>query len=140
MIQHTQLFFQNPLNVSVQIGDFVYYARTVNAPQSGNGTQFQINNNDMHEVGQIVDILSNPTTLTGFVSNNSIICRFDCTSPTGDCLDHLPGVDDLIMFSKDNAANMTSILGYYAEVEMVNDSSEKAKLFAVSTDVTESSK
>ena len=73
MIQHTQLFFQNPLNVSVQIGDFVYYARTVNAPQSGNGTQFQINNNDMHEVGQIVDILSNPTTLTGFVSNNSII-------------------------------------------------------------------
>ena len=160
VLHHTQLFFQNPLNVSVQEGDFVYFAKTQNASQSGTGTQFQINNNNMNEVGEIVYIFSTPTYVTnhpavydpvtnlittpayttGIASNNSIVCKFYCDDPATDCLDWLPDVDDLIMFSKDNAANMTSILGYYAEVEMVNDSNEKAKLFAVSADATESSK
>lgn len=142
MIQHTQLFFQHPLNVSVQVGDFVYFARTQLASQSSGGAEFKINNNDMNEVGMIVDILRNPTIQQNYISNNSIICAFDCldAGANGDCLDHLPEINDFIMFSKDNAANMTSILGYYAEVEMINDSTEKAKLFAVSTDVSESSK
>ena len=141
MIQHTQLFFKHPLNVSVQVGDFAYFARTGNAPQSLThpGTQFQINNNDMHEIGEIIHIFSNPTTFP-LASNNSIVCKFNCNHPAGDCLNHLPAIDDFIMFSKDNVANMTSILGYYAEVEMVNDSTDKAKLFAVSADIIESSK
>ena len=128
-IHHTQLFFKFPLNVSVQEGDYAYFARNVNASQSGSGTQFQINNGDMHE-----------TTLVNFVSASSIVCKFNCQNAATDCLAFIPDVDDFIMFSKDNAANMASILGYYAEVEMVNDSNEKAKLFAVSAGVIESSK
>ena len=137
---HTQLFFKYPLNVSVQKGDYAYFARTPNASQSGSGTQFQINNGDMHEIGEIIDIITTPTTLANYVSANSIICRFYCQNAATDCLDYIPDVDDFIMFSKDNAANMASILGYYAEVEMVNDSDKKAKLFAVSADAIESSK
>jgi len=159
---HTQLFFQYPLNVSAQIGDFVYFTNSVMATNSTTrpGTQFQINSGDINEVGEIVHILSTPTTATiipatydpitgfqitpasqsGVTSNNSIVCSINCNNVGGDCQAHLPGIGMLIMFSKDNAANMASILGYYAEVEMVNDSNEKAKLFAVSADVTESSK
>ena len=137
---HTQLFFQRPLNVSVQKGDYAYFVKTQNASQSGTGTQFQVNNNNVNEIGEIIDILSTPTVLTGYVSNNSIVCRFYCDNPNGDCLDYIPDVDDLIMFSKDNAVNMASILGYYAEVEMINDSTEKAKLYAVSADINKSSK
>ena len=139
-IHHTQLFFKFPLNVSVQEGDYAYFARNVNASQSGSGTQFQINNGDMHEIGEIIHIFTEPTTLVNFVSASSIVCKFNCQNAATDCLAFIPDVDDFIMFSKDNAANMASILGYYAEVEMVNDSNEKAKLFAVSAGVIESSK
>ena len=45
-----------------------------------------------------------------------------------------------IMFSKDNKANLSSILGYYASITFKNDSTDKAELFNVGTDVFESSK
>jgi hypothetical protein len=44
------------------------------------------------------------------------------------------------MFSKDNKANMSSILGYYAEIEFKNNSKTEAELFSVGTEVFESSK
>tara|TARA_R110002110_G_scaffold25211_2_gene93748 strand:+ start:13275 stop:14267 length:993 start_codon:yes stop_codon:yes gene_type:complete len=45
-----------------------------------------------------------------------------------------------IMFSKDNKANMSSILGYYASVEYRNSSQIKSELFNVGVDFFESSK
>ena len=44
------------------------------------------------------------------------------------------------MFSKDNKVNLSSLTGYYAEAQFVNDSTVEAELFAVSTDVYGSSK
>jgi len=135
-IHHTQLFFNEPINVSLQVGDTVYYVSTQTnvPPPTTNGTQvgttFEINNSEIFEIGQVHDII-----------DTTIVCRFDCDNVIpGDCERHLPLLGDFIMFSKDNAANMSSILGYYTEVEMVNDSDQKAKLFAVSADISESSK
>ena len=136
VISYTQLYFDEPINVSVQIGDTIWYVDTTTStpPATGNGAQigttFEISSGPIREVGEVIDIIA-----------STIVCRFACnTSVTGDCERHLPSIGDFIMFSKDNAANMSSILGYYAEVEMSNDSNEKAKLFAVSTDISESSK
>jgi len=50
------------------------------------------------------------------------------------------GDGSFIMFSKDNKANLSSVLGYYASVTLRNDSLEKAELFNVGVDVFESSK
>jgi hypothetical protein len=50
------------------------------------------------------------------------------------------GLGDFIMFSKSNQANLSSLLGYYAEATLVNNSPYEAELFAVSTEVSESSK
>lgn len=50
------------------------------------------------------------------------------------------GSGSFIMFSKDNKANLSSVLGYYASVTLRNDSLEKAELFNVGVDVFESSK
>ena len=44
------------------------------------------------------------------------------------------------MFSKNKQANNSSLLGYYAEVKLTNDSTSKAELFALSSEVLESSK
>ena len=50
------------------------------------------------------------------------------------------GLGDFIMFSKSNQANLSSLLGYYAETTFVNDSPYEAELFATSTEFSESSK
>jgi hypothetical protein len=51
-----------------------------------------------------------------------------------------PGSDDFIMFSKNKSVNNSSLLGYYAEVKLTNDSDKKAELFALGSEVSESSK
>ena len=43
-------------------------------------------------------------------------------------------------FSKDNKANLSTLLGYYAEVKLVNTTSDKIELFSVGMDIFESSK
>ena len=48
--------------------------------------------------------------------------------------------DDFIMFNKDNKVNKNSLVGYYAEVKLENNSSSKAELFSIGSEITESSK
>lgn len=51
-----------------------------------------------------------------------------------------PANDDFIMFSKDDRVNKNSLLGYYAEIKLTNDSLDKAELFSLGSQVTQSSK
>jgi hypothetical protein len=44
------------------------------------------------------------------------------------------------MFSKDNKANLSDLPGYYAEVEMKNDATTAAEMFAVGSEMFASSK
>jgi hypothetical protein len=77
--------------------------------------------------------------ITNVVSgvNSQIVCDMDDTlaSQYG-----APGPEDFIMFSKDNKVNLSSLLGYYSEVEFRNNSQDEAELFSVATDFIESSK
>ena len=49
-------------------------------------------------------------------------------------------VDDFFMFRKPVEQNVSSLKGYFAEVEFSNDSTEKQELFAVGSEITISSK
>ena len=51
-----------------------------------------------------------------------------------------PTISDFIMFSKDNKANLSSLLGYYSLLKLRNNSIEKSEIFSVGTDWVESSK
>ena len=44
------------------------------------------------------------------------------------------------MFSKNNNANASNLVGYYAKARFENNSKEKAELFAVGSEINESSK
>ena len=48
--------------------------------------------------------------------------------------------NSFIMFSKDNAVNMSSPLGYFGQAKFVNDSTIKGEIFATACDIEESSK
>ena len=114
------LTFSAPLNVSCQVGDTAYYV-TPDAEVGGfTSATAPI------EIGQIREI-------SGTTSNPVV----KCTTILGD---EVNGSTKFILFSKDNKANLSSILGYYAEVKLVNDSTSAAELFSVAMDAFESSK
>ena len=110
------LTFQAPLNESLQIGDMVYYTptSTVGGFLTG-GIKIQM--------GTVVTIPSR------FI----ITCNIDDNTPR-------PSAEDFILFSKDNQANMASMLGYYADLTLINNSTTHAELFTVGSEFSESSK
>ena len=117
------LNFSAPINVSCQVGDTVYYVSTTT---SGG---FDVNSGNVVEIGEIREI-QNPT------SNNPVII-----ANTNLGYSELNGLTNkFILFSKNNKANLSSPIGYYASVKMVNDSTAASELFAVTVDAFTSSK
>ena len=108
------------LNILAQVGDVVYYVPT------STSAQFEINSNDVVEIGPIT-----------FININDRL-SFSCSTslPPGS----YPNSSDYLLFSKDNKVNQASVLGYYAKVQLKNDSKEKAEIYAISADCFESSK
>lgn len=110
------LTFAQPLNQSLQIGDIVYYTSTSTVGGFTTG-------GSIIKMGSVVTIPSQ-TVLT---------CNIDDETDR-------PGATDFILFSKDNQANMASLLGYFAEVHLKNNATIKAELFSVGSEFSESSK
>ena len=109
----TDLTFPNDINVSVQIGDIIYYT-----PTTLNGVH--------NTAGTIVEL--------GFVT------AINGNTITVDYIAALPQPGDFIMFAKDRSTNMSSLLGYFAKFRIRNNSQDKAEMYSISVDVTESSK
>ena len=124
MASSITLTFATPLNVSCQVGDTAYYVET------GTSGGFNTNVDPIVEIGQIRQI----TRWNG--SQSSIICHNEDTIPGN--IDNSPA--KFILFSKDNKANLTSILGYYASIKFVNESLTEAELFSINVEAVESSK
>ncbi len=115
------LTFPNSINTSVQVGDIAYY--TLSPLTSGGfSTSSQ---SDIVEIGAITSI--NNTT-------NVIVC--DTTLP----YPQQPTTSSFILFSKNNEANLSTVLGYYGEVKFKNSSTIKSELFSIGTDMFVSSK
>ena len=113
--------FTEPINVSCQIGDTAYFVDTTT---SGG---FDINNGNVVEIGPIINMVT-----TG--SNPYIVCDTPTT------IAPFNGLNFFILFSKDNKANLSSILGYYADVKFKNNSTDEAEIFSAGMDIFESSK
>jgi hypothetical protein len=94
-------------------------------------TDFTINSMNVTEIGQIRQITNADSNAP------TVVC--DTTLSYASVGGGTP-INRFILFSKDNKANLSSILGYYADVKMVNNSKEHAELYAISADTFESSK
>lgn len=105
------LTFNRPIQVSVQIGDILYYT---NDPMGV----------EVVKIGDVADIN---------FGNNTIVCNIlpSTVRPTS---------SSFILFTKDNKVNTSGIVGYFAEVELRNDSIKKSELFSVASEIFESSK
>tara|TARA_R110002020_G_scaffold411998_2_gene621572 strand:+ start:399 stop:743 length:345 start_codon:yes stop_codon:yes gene_type:complete len=109
------LTFSNNINVSVQVGDMIYYS-----PTTPTGT---------HDTAGTIIELGDVASISG----NTIVVNYQVGTV-------LPTASDFIMFTKDRSANMSSLLGYFAEFRIVNNSKDSAEMYSVSVDVTDSSK
>ena len=115
------LTFANPINSSAQVGDIVFKSTTTT---SGNFTSSS--QSDVVFLGACLTISADRLTMT--VDYDATI-----TSPP-------QARTDYVFFSKDKYSNPSGLLGYYAKVCFRNNSKTEAELFAISTDIFESSK
>ena len=100
----------NIQNNSLQIKDKAYFVKVNNG----------FNSSDKELLGEITEIGHNYIMVD---SSNSVVDD-----------------GDFIMFSKNKEVNNNSLLGYYAEVKLTNNSTDKIELFSLGSEVTESSK
>ena len=114
------------LNTSVQVGDIAYWVET-DTINLGSINAWNIQDSVINLLGPILSINSTNQVV------HSIVVDVDPSTVS------LPALNNFLMFSKDNIANMSSILGYYAQLKLVNNSSEYAELFSVGSEIVESS-
>lgn len=114
--------FSGPINTSCQVGDYAYSVTTT----STGG--FSVNTENIKQVGQIREI-TNPTS-----STPSIVCNTSASDASN------VAAGDFVLFAKSEKVNMSSLLGYFAELRMVNTSTDRAELFSVGIETFESSK
>ena len=113
------------INFSANVGDIVYYSHSGSTFGGFNSTDLS----NTRKLGEIKEIERNPTS-----GNPYLIVRYDATKTTP------PNNGDYISFAKDKKVNTSSLLGYYASVNFVNNSTNKVELFSVGSEISESSK
>tara|TARA_R100001082_G_scaffold95746_1_gene63078 strand:- start:491 stop:877 length:387 start_codon:yes stop_codon:yes gene_type:complete len=128
MIQQV-LTFSSDVNVSLQVGDIVYYS-----PTATTGNFSTVNNTGTIVTFGVVTAIYNDGDPTLLVPPFSIVVIYDDTAVSP------PVVTDYIMFAKNKEVNSSSLKGYYAEIKLMNYSTEKIELFSVGSEVSESSK
>ena len=120
------LTFTNKINESAQVGDTAYYTPTTDV--GGFKTSLKVDEvteNTYVTIGTIRSIAANRLSM---IVNTSLTTS------------QIPTTSHFIFFSKDNKVNSSSILGYYAEVKLKNNSTTESELFSIGCDVFESSK
>jgi len=123
----TIINFSHKINTSVQTGDIAYCLDSDPSNVGGFGTAGEQN---IQLIGEILNI----DRLA-----NSITCDLPNGTPTG--LDPLNNNEPYIFFNKNQPVNTSGVKGYYANAKFVNNQyAESTELFAVSSEVKESSK
>ena len=127
-----QLNFNYPINDSAQIEDAVFVFQNMN-----NQAGFSVDvAPSATYLGNIIDI-NNPNNLV--IGGQTYIQVFH-PAPPPPVWSTLNVNADYIMFQKHRSPGVSGVLGYYAEMEFRNNSTKKAELFAVGSEIFESSK
>lgn len=105
----------------MQIGDVAYFSTNIENLSMGQAA------GEPQEIGTIGNIGTDQEG-NSFIEINS------------EAVVNSPSENDFLMFSKSSIVNVNGLKGYFADVTMTNDSQDRAELFAVSSEVVESSK
>ena len=115
------------LNVSIQVGDMVYYTEPESNMQSGTNSPTNVNNNKPKKLGLVTSVNH---------AGESVMVDDSFGSPPSPVIT----TSMMYMFQKNKKVNTSGIIGYYAETEYRNHSTLPAEIFATAVDYVESSK
>ena len=118
-----------PINVSVQPNDTLYASVVVNNQSGKNHPSAAAADTKPVAIGKITDINR---------AQNKI--SYTTTKPNGGSYPSPPGSFVYLFASKDNRANTSGIVGYFAECEFRNYSSKAAEIFVTGVEYVPSSK
>jgi hypothetical protein len=130
------LSFNHEINVSLQIGDVVYFIVTL--PVGPNRLWEQTTTPHMTANREDIIMIGPVTQITPWNGSETVV--------EADYDDNIaaqygaPPLGSFIMFSKDNKVNLSSLLGYYSLAKIRNNSTEKSEMFSIAADFVESSK
>tara|TARA_R110000744_G_C19015752_1_gene523590 strand:- start:192 stop:548 length:357 start_codon:yes stop_codon:yes gene_type:complete len=112
--------FTQQINDSAQVGDILYFTN-VDAANNADPTPT--------EIGPITDI-----------GNNFV--EVDSGAPTSLTAVDIEGgaIPPLFMFRKDGQANISTLVGYFAEVNLVQNATDRRELFGIGSEIFVSSK
>jgi len=117
-------------NIDSGAWDIIYFTRIQNGKQVG----------EIQRLGRCTGIQTAAGTYTNSSDSITITSNQYLVEVEADETAQTPDASDFIFFGKENTVNVGGVKGYFAEVEMKNDSSDAAKLFSVGSEVTISSK
>ena len=109
----TKIEFDNPINSSLQTEDVIYVCDATNGVIDDTPTL----------AGKVIEVSSNYIVIDKNPMGQPIINN-----------------GQFILFAKDVRVNESSLKGYYADITFENSSNTKTELFAISSEVTSSSK
>lgn len=124
------LTFSNSINVSLQAKATNVASNTSNSDNGAWDNIYFVQISNGKQFGE-VKYLGYCTAVDR--TNNTVSVEVATDTPT-------PTANDFIFFAKSNIVNTSALSGYFAEIEMKNDSTSYAELFAVSSEVSISSK
>lgn len=117
---------------SLQIGDIAYYATVIELP---GGFTINENGEDYVEIGDV-------TAITEAFLEDGVTPTTSITIDAGNDVEP-PTTANYIFFKKQGGVqdpNISSLLGYFGSAQFINNSDEKAELYATSCEISESSK
>ena len=137
--------FEEPINVSLQVGDYVYF---VNPRKNKQNSFFAGTNAPFYDAPSggpnlnMPDIANKPILLGTIHSIDRQTRVIEVNVPNSYSTWTIqPEMDkSYFLFSKDKRANTSGIIGYYSETELRNYTTKKAEIFTLNLDFVESSK
>ena len=135
--------FDNRLNDSVQVGDRIYYSLPTTGQAGVNHPSNPVLTKPVYlGIATYVMYWDEPTSEAwvcvaepvASTIDNFEDCEEDGSPTDGGCC------DVYYFFSKDNEVNLTSLVGYYSQVQVRNNSLTEAEIFSITSDFAESSR
>ena len=130
MNEYLILTFNGIVNVSLSVGDKVYFTGNVSESGGFDTSDNDAGNSDLIYAGKVYSITQNDFTFVIYIEDDD-----GSLAQIGSLTQN-----SFIFFAKNNKVELSSLVGYYSKVRLSNNSKVKAELFATSMDISQSSK
>ena len=124
--------FTQQINDSAQVGDILYYANHSPTSNQTNGPVIEIG--PITAIGENFVEVANGSAPAGWTAADIETGTLTVNGVT------VPIAPPLFMFRKNAQANVSTLLGYFANIRITHNDNDRAELYSVGSEIFSSSK